>query len=279
MDVPREWGLSRARAPSRVPAVDLVQLLEAVDEGLDPGLGAHQLGRGRRLAAEDLAQHGVEEQHRRSAERPVRPARLQEMDGGTREPPQADLPGHGLHEGFPTLVERFERQAHEPGSSSRCASSGSGATPSGWPGPTDWHGSAWRIGREGAGSPSDRACAKASYAAAPRRAKMTCSIEGDPGSSSRTAVTAIRAASSSGNPPMPVPSAGKAMLPRLSSRARAIAFRAARSIAGPLVRRSRSRDTAWMTTRAARLPAAFTIASPSATGAWRRAANSTATPA
>ena len=45
-----------------------------------------------------------------------------------------------------------------------------------------------------------------------------------------------------------------------------------------LVRRSRSSETAWMTTRAASVPAGVTIASPSGTGAWRTAANSIASP-
>ena len=77
---------------------------------------------------------------------------------------------------------------------------------------------------------------------------------------------------------MPVPSAGNATLVRPSSRTRAIALRAARSIAASLVRRSRSRDTAWMTTLAASRPAGVTIASPSSTGAWRTAANSISSP-
>ena len=88
----------------------------------------------------------------------------------------------------------------------------------------------------------------------------------------------IRAASSSGNPPTPVPSAGNAMLVAPISRARAIALRTAASMTGPLVRRSRSSDTAWMTARAARDPAVVTIASPSGTGAWRTAANSISSP-
>ena len=45
-----------------------------------------------------------------------------------------------------------------------------------------------------------------------------------------------------------------------------------------LVRRSRSSDTAWMTTFAASRPAAVTIASPTSRGAWRTAANSIASP-
>ena len=70
----------------------------------------------------------------------------------------------------------------------------------------------------------------------------------------------MRAASSSGNPPTPVPSAGNAMLVAPISRARAIALRTAASMTGPLVRRSRSSETAWMTALAARLPAGVTIA-------------------
>ncbi len=63
-----------------------------------------------------------------------------------------------------------------------------------------------------------------------------------------------------------------------SSWARASALRTARSIADALVRRSWSSDTAWMIQRAPRAPAPVTIASPSATGAWRTAANSIASP-
>ena len=107
---------------------------------------------------------------------------------------------------------------------------------------------------------------------------MTWSMSGLLASSSRTASTVIRAASSSGNPPTPVPSAGKAMLVAPISRARAIALRTAASMTGPLVRRSRSSETAWMTALAASLPAGVTIAPPSGTGAWRTAANSMASP-
>ena len=39
------------------------------------------------------------------------------------------------------------------------------------------------------------------------------------------------------------------------------------SMAGPLVRRSRSSETAWMIARAARFPAGVTTAPPSGTGA------------
>ena len=56
---------------------------------------------------------------------------------------------------------------------------------------------------------------------------MTCSIAGERASSSRTVATVIWAASSSGNPPTPVPSAGKAMLVAEISRARAMALRTA----------------------------------------------------
>ena len=95
---------------------------------------------------------------------------------------------------------------------------------------------------------------------------MTCSMPGLTVSSSRTTSTLIRAASSSGKPPTPVPSAGNAMLVAPTSRARAIALRTAASMTGPLVRRWRSSETAWMTTLAARLPAGVTIAPPSGHG-------------
>ena len=67
------------------------------------------------------------------------------------------------------------------------------------------------------------------------------------GSSSCVTATMIRAASSSGNPPTPVPSAGKARLMTPSSRARANVLRTAASMEAPLVRRSRSSEMAWMT--------------------------------
>ena len=107
---------------------------------------------------------------------------------------------------------------------------------------------------------------------------MTWSMLGERVSSSRTVSTVIRAASSSGNPPTPVPSAGKATLVAPISRARPIALRTAASMIGPLVRRSRSSETAWITARAARLPAVVTTDSPSGTGAWRTAANSISSP-
>src|SRR3954452_699607 len=107
---------------------------------------------------------------------------------------------------------------------------------------------------------------------------MTCSMPGLASSSSRTASTVICAASSSGKPPTPVPSAGKAMLVAPISRARAIALRTAASITAALVRRSRSSETAWMTTLAASDPAGVTMAPPSGTGAWRTASNSMASP-
>jgi O-acetyl-ADP-ribose deacetylase (regulator of RNase III) len=55
------------------------------------------------------------------------------------------------------------------------------------------------------------------------------------------------------------------MLRAPMSRARAIALRAACSMTGPLVRRSRSRETAWITAFAASVPAVVTIAPPSGT--------------
>ena len=62
------------------------------------------------------------------------------------------------------------------------------------------------------------------------------------------------------------------------SRARAMALRTAASMIVALVRRTRSRETAWITARAARVPAGVTMDSPSATGAWRTAANSISSP-
>ena len=96
--------------------------------------------------------------------------------------------------------------------------------------------------------------------------------------SPRTVSTVIRAASASGNPPTPVPSAGIASVSTPSSRARVMALRTARSMISALVRRWWSIDTAWITQRAASVPPSVTMASPSATGACLTAANSMVSP-
>src|SRR5215210_1376509 len=241
---------SLVTCPLRVPGDLFVQLLKPGDELLDPRVVGEKLRCAREIATEQPLQHGVEEQHRVRAERPVRPARLEEVDRGPGQPAQLDLPGHLLDELLALLLRGLVGQRH--------------AIPSRSP----------AVGLV----VSARAASNAWYGAAPRIAKITCWMAGDPGSSSRMAATMTRAASSSGKPPTPVPSAGKAMLAASISRARAIALRTAESIVTALVRRSRSRDTAWITAFAASRPAGVTIAPPSETGAWRTAANSISSP-
>src|SRR4029079_12644589 len=162
---------------------------------------------------------------------------------------ELDLAGHLFDQFVALFLGRFDREAHAT-LVERCG------------------GFEWAI-----------AHAHARYAAAPRSANVTCSMAGDSASSSRTVSTVIRAASSSGKPPTPVPSAGNATLVAPISRARAIALRTAASMTAPLVRRSRSSETAWITAFAASEPPGVTIASPRGTGAWRTAANSMASPA
>ena len=151
-------------------------------------------------------QHRIEEQHRVRAERPVRPARLEEVDRRARS-------GRGAgSRGRP--ARRARRAAPRSGSYGkltrrpRCE-------------PADGR----RTGR--------RPRARPRTPGTPRRRasrRSRARSYGDWASSSRTALTVTRAASSSGNPPTPVPSAGKAMLVTLISRARAIALRTAASM-------------------------------------------------
>ena len=138
-----------------------------------------------------LAQHRVEEQHRGRAQRPVRAARLEEVHRRAGQAAQADLARHRLDEGLAPLVERLHREAHADPRRCHDPRAGGGASRRGRPAssaPVDA-----TSGRTGAGSPADRAAANASYAAAPRSAKMTCStidgvwqlvadrVHGDPG--------------------------------------------------------------------------------------------------
>src|SRR4051812_4829016 len=245
--------------PLGVPGHLFVDLLETSDEQLDPRVIREDERCRGIVAAEEAPQHGVEEEHRIRAEGPVRAARLEEMDRRAGETAELDFPGDALDELVALLVAPLVGQAHRaiagPGPPPAPRSAGSG-TPAAVP----------------------SAASKAWYAAAPRMARITSSMYCDCGSSSRTAATVTRAASSSGKPPTPVPIAGNAMLRRRSSRARAKALRTARSIPSALVRRSRSRETAWITTFAARVPAGVTTASPRGTGACRTAANSISSP-
>src|SRR4029079_10979607 len=119
---------------------------------------------------------------------------LEEVDRRTGQAAELDLAGDLLDELVALLLGRLVRRAH------------AAPPPMGW-------GDSWR------------ASAKAWYAAAPRRAKTTWPMPGLASSSSRTVRTVMRAASSSGKPPTPVPSAGNAMLVAPISRARAIELR------------------------------------------------------
>ena len=115
----------------------------------------------KKLTAEQLAQDGVEEQHGLGAERPVRAAGLQEVDGGARQAAEADLARDRLDEGLAAGVERLERQAHARPSSLGRFRYGALA-PAGRPGPTGVQPWVSMSGRDGAGSPSERAWANAS---------------------------------------------------------------------------------------------------------------------
>src|SRR5262249_13881073 len=168
----------------------------------------------------------VEEQHRGGAQRAVRTRRLEEVHRGAGQTAQTDLARDELDQRLAPFVQGLVRQVHprDPFAVARGAPGAPGAVPA-------------------------IAAAKAAYAAAPRSAKMTCSTDGLRGSSSRTVETAMRAASSSGKPPTPVPRAGKAMLVTPCSRARDIADRTAASIASALLRRSRATENSAMTRR------------------------------
>ena len=248
-----------AGSPSGVPAVGLVQLLEPVDQRLDPGVVAQQLARRRDLAAEQLAQHRVEEQHRGRAERPVRPAGLEEVHRRARSGRAG-----GSRARRPRPAPRDARRRAPSGSSlgwPRCGGLGRAAA---WRAPARRRTARARRPRRRPRRAARRSRARSTTACAARRGRRR---------------PATRAASSRGKPPMPVPSAGNATLVQAQlADARHRARAAARSMAAALVRRSRSRDTAWMTTLAASRPAGVTTASPSSTGAWRTAANSIASP-
>ena len=205
----------------------------------------------REVAAEHAAQHRVEEEHRVGAERPVRPARLEEVDRRAGQAAQLDLAGDLLDELVALLLG---------GSYGMLTSA-----PAGW---------AARASAEQGGA--RRPGRRPRRGARRRRARSS----GEPASSSRTVSTVIRAASSSGKPPTPVPRAGKAMLADADARGpRAIALRTAASMdrsARPAVAIERDGvdDRPW--------PRASRPASRSrrraGTGAWRTAANSIASP-
>ena len=64
------------------------------------------------LAAEQAPQDRVEEEHRVRAERAVRPARLEEVDGRAGQAAQLDLAGDPLDELVALLVGPLVREAH-----------------------------------------------------------------------------------------------------------------------------------------------------------------------
>ena len=118
------WSIARkARGPERFShrrvvqasqADLLVDLLEARDEQLDAGLVGEDLAGGRQVPPEQAAQGRVEEEHRVRAERPIRAARLEEVDGRRRQAAELDLAGDLLDELVALLLGRLERQAHRP---------------------------------------------------------------------------------------------------------------------------------------------------------------------
>ena len=100
------------RARSTVPDELVVELFEPRDEQLDPGVVGEDLGRRGEVATEHAAQDRVEEQHRVGPERAVRPAGLEEMDGGRRQSAQLDLPRDLFDEVVALFLGRLEREAH-----------------------------------------------------------------------------------------------------------------------------------------------------------------------
>jgi hypothetical protein len=108
----KTWA--RWRTDLSVPADVFVDLFEPRDQQLDPGIVGED-GRGTgELAAEDAAEHRIEEQHGVRAKRTVRPAGLQEVDCGRGQAAELDLACNLLNELVALLVGRLEREAHEP---------------------------------------------------------------------------------------------------------------------------------------------------------------------
>ena len=103
---------SRLSSTSGVPGDLFVDLLEPRDELLDPGVVGQDGRRARELSAEQVAQHGIEEEHRVRAQWPVGPAGLEEVDGRRREAAELDLAGDLLDQLVTLLVGGLERQAH-----------------------------------------------------------------------------------------------------------------------------------------------------------------------
>lgn len=108
-----DTGLPPLALPSGVPGDVFVDLLEPRNEQLDPRVVGEDRRRARKLTAEDAAEHGIEEQHGIGAQRAVRPAGLQEVDGRCRQATQLNLSRDLLDELVALLVGRLERKAHE----------------------------------------------------------------------------------------------------------------------------------------------------------------------
>ena len=102
-------GVGRSATRSGVPGDLVVRLLETGDEQLDAGVVGQDLAGGGEVAAEDATQDGIEEEHRVGAERPVRPAGLEEVDGRTGQAAQLDLAGDLLDELVALLLGGFVR--------------------------------------------------------------------------------------------------------------------------------------------------------------------------
>ena len=176
------------------------------------------------VAAEHAAQDRVEEEHRVGAERAVRPARLEEVDRRRRQAAQLDLARDLLDQLVALLLVGLEREAHA-------------APPAVAAGQLRRR---WRLERlvrrraaerEGHVLDVGRALELVADGADRDPGRLLEREPADAGAERRE--RDARRADLAGAP---------------------IALRTAASITGPLVRRSRSRETAWMTALAASLP-------------------------
>src|SRR5687767_440005 len=97
---------------SGVPAGLLGEVLESLDQLLDPVLVGEEGGGARHLAAEQPVQHRIEEEHRVRAERPVWPRGLQEVDRGRGQSAELDLARDLLDHLVALLVTQGAGVAH-----------------------------------------------------------------------------------------------------------------------------------------------------------------------
>ena len=97
---------------SGVPGDLFVDLLEPRDQQLDSGLVGEDLGRRRVVAAEEAAEDRVKEEHRVGAERAVRSARLEEVDGGPGQATELDLAGDPFHQLVALVLRPLIGEAH-----------------------------------------------------------------------------------------------------------------------------------------------------------------------